>query len=228
MNPLERPRHRSSYITKPLPESFRTIQVPKTGSPWRKLAAFTGPGLLVAVGYMDPGNWATGLEAGSAFGYSLLSVVALASAMGMVLQVLCARLGIATGRDLARLCKEAYPRPVSLCLWLLCELAIVACDLAEVIGTAIGLKLLVGLPLIWGVFLTATDVVLILKLQRKGFRRLEAVVAALLILIAGCFAYELLLSKPMQLRYSQALCHRQRYSQTAACFLSPSASWVQP
>jgi manganese transport protein len=180
-----------------LPEVFRSVAVPgRGGSAWRKLAAFSGPGFLVAVGYMDPGNWATDIAGGSAFGYTLLSVVLLSNLMAIVLQALSARLGIATGRDLASACRDSFPRPVTVALWLLCELAIVACDLAEVIGTAIALNLLFGLPLAWGVALTALDVLLILALQKHGFRRLEAFVVALLLVIAGCFAYELIVSRP--------------------------------
>ena len=179
-----------------LPEVFRSIPVPPGASWWRKLAAFTGPGFLVAVGYMDPGNWATDLAGGSAFGYTLLSVVLLSNLMAMVLQALCVRLGIATGRDLAAACRDAYAPPVAVGLWLLCEIAIVACDLAEVIGTAIGLNLLFGLPLVWGVLLTGVDVLLILMLQRHGFRLLEAFIIALIAIVACCFLYELLASRP--------------------------------
>ena len=179
-----------------LPEVFRSVAVPRHGPPWRKLAAFAGPGFLVAVGYMDPGNWATDLAGGSAFGYTLLSVILLSNLMSIVLHALSARLGIATGRDLAAACRDAYPRPVAFVLWLLCEVAIVACDLAEVIGTAIGLNLLFGIPLVWGVTLTMLDVLLILALQKRGFRRLEAFVVALLAIIAGCFVYELIASRP--------------------------------
>jgi manganese transport protein len=180
-----------------LPEVFRSVVVPpSSGSRWRKLAAFTGPGFLVAVGYMDPGNWATDLAGGSAFGYTLLSVVLLSSLMAIVLQALAARLGIATGRDLAAACRDAYPKPVSITLWLFCELAIVACDLAEVIGTAIGLNLLFGLPLVWGVALTALDVFLVLALQRYGFRQLEAFVIALIAVITICFVAELAFTRP--------------------------------
>jgi manganese transport protein len=163
---------------------------------WTKLFAFAGPGYLVAVGYMDPGNWATGIAGGSAFGYTLLSVILLSNLMAMVLQSLAARLGIVTGMDLAQACRAEYSRPVRYMLWLLCELAIIATDLAEVIGTAIALQLLFGIPLIWGVCLTALDVFLILALQRRGFRRLEAFVVSLLVIIAGCFLFELLLSQP--------------------------------
>jgi manganese transport protein len=163
----------------------------------RKLLAFVGPGYLVAVGYMDPGNWATDLAGGSAFGYTLLSVILLSNLMAILLQALAARLGIATGRDLAQACRDHYSRPIALSLWAACELAIIACDLAEVIGTAIALQLLFGLPLIWGVCLTALDVLLILLLQHRGFRYLEAFVISLLVIIAGCFTVEIALSRPV-------------------------------
>lgn len=180
-----------------LPETHRTIPVPAgSGRFWRKLGAFAGPGYLVAVGYMDPGNWATDLAGGSAFGYSLLSVVLLSNFMAMVLQALAAKLGIVTGLDLAQACREHYPKAIRIPLWLLCELAIVACDLAEVIGTAIALQLLFGIPLVWGVMLTALDVLLILALQQRGFRKLEAFVVALLLIIVLCFAVELALAQP--------------------------------
>ncbi|MBA2467401.1 MAG: Nramp family divalent metal transporter [Sphingomonas sp.] len=180
-----------------LAESYRSIPVPvASGSFWRKMGAFAGPGYLVAVGYMDPGNWATDLAGGSAFGYTLLSVILLSNIMAMVLQSLSAKLGIVTGLDLAQACRAHYSRPVGLILWVLCEIAIIACDLAEVIGTAIALQLLFGIPLVWGVCLTALDVLLILMLQQHGFRKLEAFIIALLIVIAGCFAFELALSQP--------------------------------
>jgi NRAMP (natural resistance-associated macrophage protein)-like metal ion transporter len=180
-----------------LAESHRTIPVPAAaGRFWSKLGAFAGPGYLVAVGYMDPGNWATDIAGGSAFGYTLLSVILLSNMMAMVLQSLAAKLGIVTGLDLAQACRAHYPVPVRWFLWLMCELAIVACDLAEVIGTAIALQLLFGLPLVLGVCLTGLDVLLILALQQYGFRKLEAFVIALLIIIAGCFAVELALSQP--------------------------------
>lgn len=180
-----------------LPEVFRTIKVPQGASAWRKMGAFAGPGYLVAVGYMDPGNWATDIAGGSAFGYTLLSVILLSNIMAILLQSLTAKLGIVTGRDLAQACRDHYSRPVSFMLWIACELAIVACDLAEVIGTAIALQLLFGLPLVWGVVLTALDVLLILMLQQRGFRYLEAFVIALLIIIAGCFAYQIAVSQPV-------------------------------
>ena len=180
-----------------LPESFATIAVPgRDSSFWRKFGAFAGPGYLVAVGYMDPGNWATDLAGGSAFGYTLLSVILLSNIMAMVLQALAAKLGIVTGLDLAQACRAHYSPPVRMLLWVLCEFAIIACDLAEVIGTAIALQLLFGIPLVAGVCLTALDVLLILLLQQRGFRKLEAFIVALLIIIAGCFAVELALSQP--------------------------------
>ena len=179
-----------------LPGSHRSVAVPSGGSMLRKLGAFAGPGYLVAVGYMDPGNWATDLAGGSAFGYTLLSVILLSNLMAMVLQALSTKLGIIGGMDLAQACRAHYPRPVNLALWVLCELAIIACDLAEVIGTAIALNLLFGIPLVWGVVVTAVDVLLILALQRLGFRKLEAFIVALLIVIAGCFAVELAFAQP--------------------------------
>jgi manganese transport protein len=180
-----------------LSESYRTIAVPLgKGGFWRKTAAFAGPGYMVAVGYMDPGNWATDLAGGSAFGYTLLSVILLSNIMAMVLQSLSAKLGIVTGHDLAQACRANYNPVVNFCLWVLCELAIIACDLAEVLGTAIALQLLFGLPLVAGVCLTAFDVLLILALQRFGFRKLEAFIVALLVVIAGCFAYELAMAQP--------------------------------
>lgn len=179
-----------------LPEAHRTVTVPLSVGFWRKLLAFSGPGYLVAVGYMDPGNWATDIAGGSQFGYTLLSVILLSNLMAILLQSLCAKLGIVTGRDLAQACRDHYSRPVSVGLWLLCEVAICACDLAEVIGTAIALNLLFHIPLLWGVCLTALDVVLVLFLAHKGFRLLEAVVVALMAVIAVCFGLEILFSKP--------------------------------
>ena len=180
-----------------LSESYRTVAVPLgKGGFWRKTAAFAGPGYMVAVGYMDPGNWATDLAGGSAFGYTLLSVILLSNMMAMVLQSLSAKLGIVTGRDLAQACRANYGPVVNFTLWVLCELAIIACDLAEVLGTAIALQLLFGMPLVAGVCLTAFDVLLILALQRFGFRKLEAFIVTLLVVIAGCFAYELALAQP--------------------------------
>src|SRR5438128_4885686 len=166
-------------------------------SVWRRLFAFSGPAYLVSVGYMDPGNWATDLEGGARFGYQLLWVLVMSNAMAILLQTLSARLGIIRGLDLAQACREAYPKSVSLALWVLCEIAIAACDLAEVLGAAIGLNLLFGLPLLAGVLLTATDTLLLLWFQRFGIRAMEAFVLALIAIIGGCFFIEILLSKPV-------------------------------
>jgi manganese transport protein len=174
----------------------RLVRVPAGAGWFRKLLAFGGPGYLISVGYMDPGNWATDLAGGSAYGYGLLSVVVLSSLMAMLLQALSLRLGIATGRDLAQLSRERFGRRPALVLWLLAEIGIVACDLAEVIGTAIALELLFGLPLFWGVAVTAFDTLLVLGLQRWGFRGLEALVIGLITMIAICFGYELVVSSP--------------------------------
>ncbi|QBR72367.1 divalent metal cation transporter [Beijerinckiaceae bacterium] len=173
-----------------------SVHVPKGGSPFRRFLGFAGPGYLVATGYMDPGNWATALAGGSSFGTALLYVAVLSSLMAIVLQALSARLAFATGRDLAQNCRDAFPRLVSIGVWLVVETAIVATDLAEVIGTAIGLELLTGLPLGAGVILTTLDALLILAFMRFGFRKLEAFVVSLLILIASCFAIELVLARP--------------------------------
>src|ERR1051325_436290 len=182
--------------TPSLPEVHSTVAVPKTLSFWRKLLAFSGPGYLVAVGYMDPGNWATDLAGGSAFGYTLLSVILISNLMAILLQSLCAKLGIVTGRDLAQACRDHYSRPVAIVLWLLCEVAICACDLAEVIGSAIALNLLFKIPLVWGVCITALDVLAVMYLQNKGFRYIEALVITLILVIGGCFLAEILFSKP--------------------------------
>jgi manganese transport protein len=179
-----------------LREVHRTIPVPKSLSFWKKMLAFSGPGYLVAVGYMDPGNWATDLAGGSAFGYTLLSVILLSNLMAILLQSLCARLGIVTGRDLAQACRDHYSRPVAIGLWLLCEIAICACDLAEVIGSAIALNLLFKIPLIWGVCITALDVLAVMYLQNKGFRYIEALVITLIVVIGGCFLLEIIFSRP--------------------------------
>jgi manganese transport protein len=177
-----------------LAEVNRSIALP-TGS-WRRFAAFLGPGYMVAVGYMDPGNWATSIAGGSKFGYTLLVVALVSNLMAIVLQSLCARLAIASGRDLAQACRDAFPRWVSIPLWLMAELAIIATDIAEVIGTAIGLNLLFGIPLEIGVIITALDVFLILWLQNKGFRWLEAFIITLLGVIAVCFGLQIALADP--------------------------------
>jgi manganese transport protein len=179
-----------------LPEVHRTVVVPVTASFWRKLIAFSGPGFLVAVGYMDPGNWATDLAGGAKFGYSLLAVIMVSNFMAILLQHLCIKLGVATGRDLAQACRDHYSTPVLWFLWILCELAIAACDLAEVLGSAIGLQLLFKIPLVWGCLITASDVMLVLYLQTKGFRYIEAIVITLIAIIGSCFAAELIFSKP--------------------------------
>ena len=177
-----------------LGEIFRTI--PIGGKGWRRLFSFLGPGYLVAVGYMDPGNWATDLYGGSAFGYTLLSVILLSNIMAMLLQHLAVRLGVATGRDLAQACHDHFSRPVGILLWIICELAICACDLAELIGTAIALQLLFGVPLLLGVALTGLDVMLVLLLQRWGFRLIEIFVVVLLVTIFACFVIEIALASP--------------------------------
>jgi manganese transport protein len=182
--------------TPPLIEVNRTIEVRRDGNTIRRLGAFLGPGYLVAVGYMDPGNWATSLAGGSKFGYTLLVVALVSNIMAIILQSLCARLAIASGRDLAQACRDAYPAWAAWPLWLLAEIAIIATDLAEVIGTAIGLNLLLGIPLEIGVVITALDVFVILALQRMGFRYLEAFVVTLLAVIAVCFAIQIAMAHP--------------------------------
>lgn len=179
-----------------LPEVHRSISIPNTKSFWRKLLAYAGPGYLVSVGYMDPGNWATDIAGGSKFGYTLLSVILLSNLMAILLQSLCVRLGVATGRDLAQACRDYFSPRVNFVLWVLCEIAIAACDLAELLGSAIALQLLFGLPLVWGVFIMALDVILLLLLQNKGFRYIEALVITLVATIAGCFTAEIFFSRP--------------------------------
>jgi len=179
-----------------LAEVHSSVSVPRGLGFWRKMLAFSGPGYLVAVGYMDPGNWATDLAGGSQFGYTLLSVILLSNVMAILLQSLCAKLGIVTGRDLAQACRDHYSPPVSFVLWILCEVAICACDLAEGIGSAIALNLLFGLPLIWGVCITALDVLAVMYLQNKGFRYIEALVITLIVTIGGCFFAEIVFSRP--------------------------------
>ena len=181
---------------KSLSEVYASIPVPMGGSWVRRLLAFSGPGYMVSVGYMDPGNWATDIAGGSKFAYTLLAVVMLSNLMAILLQALAARLGIASGRDLAQACRDAYPRPVSFLLWVACELAIIACDLAEVIGTAIALKLLFGIPLIGGALIAALDAFLLLMLINRGFRFLEAFIIVLLVIIGGCFLIEIILAAP--------------------------------
>jgi manganese transport protein len=194
-SPLVETRARVSRPS--LPESHRTIPF-SSGASWiRKMLAFAGPGYLVAVGYMDPGNWATDIGGGSKFGYTLLSVVLISNLMAMFLQALSAKLGIATGRDLAQACREHYSKRTGHFLWVICEIAIAACDLAEVLGSAVALKLLFGLPLLAGVLITALDVLIVLALQGRGFRLVEAFVVTLIASIAACFAYEIFWAHPL-------------------------------
>jgi len=186
---------RRPRLTPTLAEVYRSV--PISGATWwRKALAFAGPGYLVAVGYMDPGNWATDLAGGSAFGYRLLSVIVLSNLMAVLLQGLASKLGIVTGRDLAQACRDHYSKPVVWSLWIICELAIAACDLAEVIGSAIALNLLFGIPMPVGVVLTALDVLLVLYLQHRGVRLLEALVIALIATIGISFLFEILISRP--------------------------------
>jgi len=180
----------------PLADVFRTIHVARGGSMWRRALAFVGPGYLVAVGYMDPGNWATSIAGGAQFGYTLLFVALLSNVMAIILQSLCSRLAIGSGRDLAQACRDAFPRPVAWVLWLFAEIAIIATDIAEVVGTAIGLNLLFGIPLELGVIITALDVFLVLLLQRLGFRWIEAFIITLLGVIFVCFFFQIALADP--------------------------------
>jgi manganese transport protein len=194
-SPGPEPGWRRARATPSLAEVYRSV--PVTGATWwRKLLAFAGPGYLVAVGYMDPGNWATDLAGGSRFGYTLLSVILMSNLMAIVLQALASKLGIVTGRDLAQACRDHFSRPTGFALWLAAEIAIAATDLAEVIGTAIALNLLFGIPLAWGVTITVLDVFLVLLLQRRGFRVVEALVIALVATVGVCFVFQLLLARP--------------------------------
>ena len=191
-----------------LPEVHRSIPITAGASWLRKVFAFAGPGYLVAVGYMDPGNWATDIGGGSKFGYTLLSVIVLSNLMAMILQALSAKLGIVTGRDLAQACREHYSRRTSVVLWVLCEIAIAACDLAEVLGSAVALKLLFGVPLLAGVLITALDVLIVLALQGRGFRLIEAFVVTLIASVAACFAYEIFFAQPLWREAAQGLIPR--------------------
>lgn len=183
-------------ISKSLPEVFSSINIPRDAGFWKKLMAFAGPGLMIAVGYMDPGNWATDIAGGAQFGYTLLSVILISNLFAMILQHLSLKLGIVAERDLAQACRDHFNPTTNFILWVFCEIAIAACDLAEVLGSAIALNLLFGIPLTWGVVITVVDVFLILFLQAKGFRVIESIVAGLIFIILGCFAYEIILSKP--------------------------------
>ncbi len=187
---------RSTTSNLSLPEVHGSITVHTKGSFWKKMSAFIGPGLMVAVGYMDPGNWATDIAGGAKFGYTLLSVILISNLFAMLLQHLSLKLGIATGRDLAQACRDSYSKPVSFILWVLAEIAIAACDLAEVIGAAIALNLLFNIPLTYGILITAIDVIFILFLQNKGFRIIEVIVGGLILMILLCFGYEILASNP--------------------------------
>ena len=186
-NPARRPS---------LPEVHRSIKVPNGKSFWRKMLVYAGPGYLVSVGYMDPGNWATDIAGGAQFGYGLLTVILLSNLMAILLQSLCVRLGVATGLDLAQACRDYFNPRVNFCLWVLCEIAIAACDLAELLGSAIALQLLFGIPLVWGVCITALDVLVLLFLQGKGFRYVEALVITLVATVGVCFTAEILFSQP--------------------------------
>ena len=188
-----------------LPEVFASVHVPEGAGFWRNMRAFAGPGLMVAVGYMDPGNWATDLAGGAKFGYALLSVIFISNLFAMLLQYLALKLGVVAERDLAQACRDHYHPAVNIGLWILCELAIAACDLAEVLGSALALNLLFGLPLTWGVVLTVADVLLILFFQYKGFRLIESIVASLIIIILGCFLFETIASRPAMFPMLQGL-----------------------
>jgi manganese transport protein len=187
---------RKETTRKSLAEVFSSVNVPRKGSFWKKLLAFAGPGLMVAVGYMDPGNWATDIAGGAQFGYSLLSVILVSNLFAIVLQYLALKLGIVAERDLAQACHDHFKPAVNFGLWMLCEIAIAACDLAEVLGSALALNLLFGIPLTWGVLITAFDVLIILFFQYKGFRIIESIVASLIFIILACFGYEIIASHP--------------------------------
>ncbi|BAO92496.1 Nramp family divalent metal transporter [Caballeronia cordobensis] len=196
VRPASKPPEQDDAFRPSLPEVYASVHVPSGGRWIRRFLAFAGPGYMISVGYMDPGNWATDLAGGSRFGYTLLAVILLSNLMAILLQALAVRLGVATGRDLAQACRDHYSKPVNFALWLACETAIIACDLAEVIGTAIALNLLFGIPLIAGALLTALDAFLLLLLMNKGFRLLEAFVITLLVVIAGCFTLQIVAAAP--------------------------------
>lgn len=187
---------RKESKSKSLSEVFSSIDVPKNGGFWKKLMAFAGPGLMVAVGYMDPGNWATDIAGGAQFGYTMLSVILLSNFFAILLQYLALKLGIVAERDLAQACHDHFPKSVSFILWILCEVAIAACDLAEVIGAALAINLLFHIPLTWGVLITSLDVLIILYFQHKGFRLLESIVASLILIILVCFIFEIIAARP--------------------------------
>jgi len=183
-------------ISHSLSEVHASINIPKNSGFWRKMFAFIGPGLMISVGYMDPGNWATDIAGGAQFGYTLLSVILISNFFAMILQHLSLKLGIVTERDLAQACRDHFSPKVNFVLWIFCEIAIAACDLAEVIGAAIAINLLFGIPLTWGIIITTLDVLLILLLQSKGFRWIESIIAGLIFVIFSCFLYEIVISKP--------------------------------
>ena len=182
--------------TPSLPEVYRSVKIPQVQSFWRKMWAYVGPGYLVSVGYMDPGNWATDIAGGSRFGYSLLSVILLSNIMAVLLQALCVRLAVATKKDLAQACRAYFNKYVNYFLWFLCEIAIIACDLAELLGSAIALQLLFKIPLVYGVLITSLDVIVLLWLQNKGFRYIEALIISLVAVVGICFGLEIYFSQP--------------------------------
>lgn len=187
---------RQAEVSVSLQEVNASVPLPKNSGFWRRLLTFAGPAYMVSVGYMDPGNWSTDLQGGAQFGYSLIWVLVMSNMMAVLLQTLSARLGIVTGKDLAQACRDYYPRPVAIALWVLCEIAIAACDLAEVLGSAVGLKLIFGIPILAGVLVTSVDVLLLLGLQRIGIRKMEALILALVFTIGSCFVIEIFLAKP--------------------------------
>ena len=244
---------RRSRVAPSLQEVYKSVEVARGAGFFRKLLAFAGPGYLVAVGYMDPGNWATDLAGGSRFGYTLLSVVLLSNIMAVLLQGLASKLGIVTGRDLAQACRDHFSQPVNTVLWLFCEIAIAASDLAEVIGSAIALNLLFHLPIAVGVIVTGLDVLVLLALQNRGVRVLEAIVVVLIATIGVCFLFEIILARPdvallvrgftpsacvscsrsfsrapTSSRWRKASFPRRRSSRTPRCSTSPSAFWARP
>lgn len=196
MNLNTKPAWRKDKTSNSLSEVYSSIKIPKNGSFWRKYLAFAGPGLMIAVGYMDPGNWATDIAGGAQFGYTLLSVILISNIFAMVLQHLSVKLGVVTERDLAQACRDHFKPATNFMLWIFCEIAIAACDLAEVIGSAIALNLLFHIPLTWGIVITTADVLFILLLQAKGFRWIESIVGGLILIILACFGYEIIISKP--------------------------------
>ncbi len=199
-----------------LSEVYSSIKIPKTNSVLKKYSAYAGPGLLIAVGYMDPGNWATDIAGGSQFGYTLLSVILISNLFAMILQHLSIKLGVVAERDLAQACRDHFNPTINFILWVLCEIAIAACDLAEVIGAAIALNLLFHIPLTWGIVITSVDVLLILLLQAKGFRWIESIVGGLIFIILACFVYELVIAKPAMNELFQGLIPQKEVIQNPA------------